>query len=106
MLNPLPLLKAIHRIEEELGRVRVGVGYSARTADIDILFYGNRIEVSDELTIPHKHLHERRFTLLPLAEVAPSLKHPLLNKSIMELLQSCSDNSKVVVIREIEVLPQ
>lgn len=106
LLNPLPLLKAIHRIEEELGRVRVGDGYSARTADIDILFYGNRIEVSDELTIPHKHLHERRFTLLPLAEVAPSLKHPLLNKSIMELLQSCSDNSRVEVINEIEVLPQ
>lgn len=105
-LSPTQILKEIHTVEERLGRTRNKEGYSARTADIDILFYGNRIVVSDDLTIPHKHLHERRFTLLPLVELAPSMKHPLLNKSIIELLQECNDTSKVKVLSEIEALPE
>ncbi len=99
-LQPLEALESIHDIEGKLGRVRQGEGYSARTADIDILFYGNVSMETVALTIPHPRLHERRFTLLPLAEVCPTLEHPTKKRSILELLECCNDISQVVKIEE------
>ncbi len=99
-LAPLEVLEQIHAAEAKLGRIRHGEGYAARTADIDILFYGNIVMDHPKLTIPHPKLHLRRFTLLPLAETCPNYVHPIAKNSILELLECCSDMSIVVKVNE------
>lgn len=95
-LNPEFLLEKIHQIERKFGRTRSLMSqYEARTLDIDILFYDDLILQQPNLSIPHSRLHKRRFTLIPLAEIAPSFKHPLLEKSVSQLLFDCPDNSDV-----------
>ncbi|MFH2096427.1 MAG: 2-amino-4-hydroxy-6-hydroxymethyldihydropteridine diphosphokinase, partial [Bacteroidota bacterium] len=94
--KPDQVLDIIIQIEKELGRVRNReTVYSSRTADMDILFFGNEIIQSDRLQIPHKHLHERKFALVPLSEIAPDFIHPVKGLSIAELLQNCMDESVV-----------
>ena len=66
-----------------------------RIIDIDILFYDDAIITHDHLKIPHPHLHERRFTLMPLNQIAPQLLHPVLKKTISQLLDECADDSRV-----------
>jgi 7,8-dihydro-6-hydroxymethylpterin-pyrophosphokinase len=80
-------MAAILRIEEEMGRRRVQKK-GPRAIDIDILLFDNTIVDSKELTIPHPAMHQRRFVLEPLAEIAPELLHPVLKKTIGELLDS------------------
>ena len=84
-------------IEKELGRVRHPEieGYTSRLADLDILYFGNRIVLTDTLTVPHPRLHQRRFALLPLCEVAPQLVHPAFGFTQTELLRRCHDMSEV-----------
>ena len=96
-LDPEAMLHQLLDIEAELGRVRHPVtgGYSSRTADLDILYYGSRIVLTDSLTIPHPRLHQRRFALLPLCEVAPEFVHPAFNMTQTELLKRCFDFSEV-----------
>lgn len=94
-LDVLSVLEQGQTIEKMLGRNRGGEGYAARTADIDILFYDDRVYNLPTLIVPHARLHQRKFVLLPLAQVAPKLLHPVLGKTIMELLQLCNDDSKV-----------
>jgi len=97
-LTPDKLLEAILTIELEIGRVRIEK-WGPRIIDIDILFYNDlRIE-SPALTIPHPALHERRFTLVPLAEIAPAFVHPVFKKNIVELLESCEDEQPVEMFR-------
>ncbi len=69
-------------------------GYESRSIDIDILYYENIVLHSDELTIPHPKLQERKFVLLPLADIAPQFYHPILKKDTRNLLQECKDGSK------------
>ena len=95
-LNPLDLLGQIHGIETELGRVREE-RWGARVIDIDILFYGDLVLQTQRLTIPHPELPNRRFTLVPLAEIAPNFRHPVLKKTITELLTQCPDKLLVKV---------
>lgn len=84
-------------IEEKLGRIRNDtVGYSSRTLDLDILFYGNKIISDDNLIVPHPHIQNRKFILAPLAEIAPKFVHPTIGMSIQELYDTCSDASEVV----------
>ncbi|MHB1178888.1 MAG: 2-amino-4-hydroxy-6-hydroxymethyldihydropteridine diphosphokinase [Daejeonella sp.] len=90
-LFPKELLRSILEIEVELGRERVSK-WGSRTIDIDILFYDDQVLNEPDLTIPHPYLHERRFSLMPLHEIAPHLIHPTLNKSVRELLDELSDN--------------
>ena len=99
-LAPEVMLRELLEIERELGRVRhpEHSGYCSRTADLDILYYGDRIINTITLTVPHPRLHLRRFALLPLCEVAPNLVHPVLQMTQTELLQHCPDDS---VVREI-----
>lgn len=86
-------------IEQALGRTRdAKPGYQARSIDIDILYYNNSIIESHELTIPHKLLHTRRFTLLPLCEIAPLYTHPFLHKTNVQLLAECTDASEVTML--------
>ncbi len=86
-LLPLRLLHRIHRIENELGRVRTVVN-GPRTVDIDIVFYGNTIMRTAVLEIPHPRYRERRFVLEPLAELNPALRDPSTGGSISSLLDA------------------
>jgi 2-amino-4-hydroxy-6-hydroxymethyldihydropteridine diphosphokinase len=94
-LSPSGVLKTILKIERLLGRIRGDEQYSSRAIDIDILFYEDLIIDEVSLKIPHPHLHKRMFVLVPLYEIAPQLIHPVFNKTIASMLESCEDRSKV-----------
>lgn len=98
-LMPTQVLQSINAIEQELGRVRQE-HWGARVIDIDILFYDDLVLQTQRLTIPHPQLHLRRFTLLPLAELAPELMHPVLGENVKALLEACGDNLEVRVLEE------
>jgi 2-amino-4-hydroxy-6-hydroxymethyldihydropteridine diphosphokinase len=93
-LPPEDVLKTILSIEEKMGRKRVEK-MGPRTIDIDILFYNNEIISLPNLSIPHPHIANRRFVLEPLAEIAPSFVHPVLQKNVAELLKVCPDTLEV-----------
>jgi len=97
--DPQDLLDQLLNIEIKLGRIRLVDGkpptYSGRTIDIDILFYGQHLIFTDSLMIPHPRIHERRFALVPLNDIAPEFVHPLLKKTISVLLLDCRDLAKV-----------
>ncbi|MES2779824.1 MAG: 2-amino-4-hydroxy-6-hydroxymethyldihydropteridine diphosphokinase [Bacteroidota bacterium] len=94
VLGPEEVLNQILTIEQEMGRNRFEK-WEPRIIDIDILFYGSAIIQTVNLVVPHPLLHERRFTLLPLTEIAPNFMHPVLLKTATELLTECSDTSLV-----------
>lgn len=85
------LLVLLQKIEKMLGRERT-VKNGPRTVDLDILFYGNEIIEEPGLQVPHPKLHERTFVLRPLADLAPHVRHPILQKSVQSLLESLSEN--------------
>lgn len=84
-LEPHALLAELRRIETGAGRER-RERWGPRTLDLDLLLYDDRVIDSPDLTVPHPRLHERRFVLEPLAELAPELVHPVLRRTITELL--------------------
>lgn len=84
-LNPFELLEACQNVESHLGRERE-IRWGPRTVDLDILLYNEQIIDTDKLTVPHPRMHERGFVLIPLAEIAESMVHPVTNKTIGELL--------------------
>lgn len=93
-LKPASLLETILKIESSLDRKRTEK-YDPRTIDIDILYYeGEKIE-TDQLTIPHPKISERRFVLTPLAEIEPELMDPVHKKTIQRLLDECQDTLEV-----------
>jgi 2-amino-4-hydroxy-6-hydroxymethyldihydropteridine diphosphokinase len=94
-LMPRQLLHAIRRVEHEMGRRRI-VRAGPRVLDIDILLYGTSIVCTAELEIPHPRMAGRRFVLVPMAELAPGLRHPVLKLSMLELLASTQDRSQVI----------
>jgi len=93
-LMPRQLLRATLQVERDLGRRRT-VRNGPRTIDIDILLFGTSVVSAPDLEIPHPRLAERRFVLIPLREIAPSLRHPTLHSSISELLAATADRSEV-----------
>lgn len=95
-LMPRQLLRAIRQIENEIGRRRL-VRSGPRVIDLDILLCGSSIIRAAELEVPHPRMAERRFVLVPLTEIAPTVRHPLKNKTIAELFAETSDRSAVRV---------
>ncbi|MCB9191840.1 MAG: 2-amino-4-hydroxy-6-hydroxymethyldihydropteridine diphosphokinase [Flavobacteriales bacterium] len=95
-LPPTALLEMLIQIELTLGRTRNGQQWSSRTIDIDILCGEKLIHHSEQLVIPHPHLHEREFALEPLCQLVPNWKHPLLGKSYAELLNEVKTRSAAV----------
>lgn len=96
-LQPTDLLDKINKIEEKLNRIRNSNNYQARTIDIDILFYDDEIIRTQNLQIPHKHLHNRNFILKPFSEIAPDFIHPEINITIKELSENCIDKLEVTL---------
>lgn len=93
-LAPTDLLIAVKEIEREVGRTET-VHWGPRIIDIDIILYDTEIVNLPQLQIPHPYMHQRRFTLTPLAEIAGSAIHPVFNKTVSELLGECGDDSEV-----------
>jgi 2-amino-4-hydroxy-6-hydroxymethyldihydropteridine diphosphokinase len=94
-LSPDELLAACLEVERDLGRERA-VHHGPRTLDLDILIYGDELRQGPDLTLPHPRMHERRFVLVPLCELAPDLRHPRLGATMRELLELCPDRSRVM----------
>ena len=92
--KPEELLQRILEIELQMGRIREEK-WGPRIIDIDMLFYGQLIHDSKTLTIPHKEIPHRKFTLLPLGEIASDFIHPTSNKTILQLLIECKDDLAV-----------
>ena len=90
-LSANKVLNEILEIETSMGRIR-DEKWGSRLIDIDILFYNNEVIKQNDLEVPHPNLHNRRFTLEPLVEIAPELVHPLLNKTMLELKKDLTDD--------------
>jgi len=97
-LQPQQLLAELKRVEVAVFKRKPAGHWGPRSMDLDILLYGELVLESDGLTIPHPRLHERRFVLQPLADLAPSLVHPSLGRSIAELLASLATTERVVMV--------
>ena len=93
-LNAGELIHTLLEIELRMGRKRK-VKWEPRLIDLDIIYFNNEIIQEPNLTIPHKHLHERRFVLEPLAEILPAMIHPVFGKNNKELLEALTDGLKV-----------
>lgn len=93
-VSPSQMMARMLRIEYLLGRTDKNL-HKPRTVDLDLLLYGQFQCDTEFLTLPHPRLHERRFVLCPLSEIAPHVVHPILHKNIQELLQTVSDDAEV-----------
>ncbi len=93
-LSAPALLAGVLDIERQMGRIRQEK-YGARIIDIDILFFNGDIIKLENLSIPHPHLQNRRFVLVPLAEIAPGYQHPVLKQTTAQLLGTCPDTLDV-----------
>ena len=89
LLEPLNLLELLLGVENQMGRTR-NRRYGPRNIDLDLLLYDDLVLNSDKLTLPHPRMHQRRFVLVPLTEIAPKVVHPLLKKSSERLLEELS----------------
>jgi len=97
LFDPIQLIDQLLGIEKEMGRERGGGGkaYSDRIIDIDLLLYEDLVLNHSRLILPHPAMAERRFVLVPLAEIAPELIHPLSGKTIRQMLLECTDRSGI-----------
>ena len=89
-LSPRELLRTLQAIERRLGRIPSSERWVARPIDLDVLLYDDRVMQEPDLCIPHPRMHERRFVLEPLAQLAPQCVHPALKQTIAELLAQVS----------------
>jgi len=94
-LTPAELLQRLQRIEQALGRQR-GIRWGPRTIDLDVLLYDDIVMREEALEIPHPRMHERRFVLEPLCDIAPEIRHPLLGKTARELLNGLNNREETI----------
>jgi len=106
------LMRRLLAIERIMGRKRVPgrkaagrTKYKARVIDLDLLFFNKETRETSALTLPHPRLHERRFVLAPMAELAPTLIHPKLNVSISDLLANLKSPQRVTLARAVTMRP-
>ena len=106
-LSPDEVLTELLAIETFLGRKRTETeGYQARTIDLDILFYKNKVLDTAFLTLPHPRIEQRKFILTPLAEIASDFTHPLFAQTIDELNQNCEDEAELIQLSKKLILPK
>lgn len=100
-LDAYTLIDSLLKIETELGRQRTAkIGYENRNIDIDILLYNNDIIKTEKLIVPHQKMLDRKFVLIPLLEIAPTIYHPVENKTISTCLKNCRDTSEIEKINK------
>jgi 2-amino-4-hydroxy-6-hydroxymethyldihydropteridine diphosphokinase len=103
-LDSTDLMNQLLALEKDMGRIRTeGEGYRARPIDIDILLVEDVICDTELLTVPHPRMHQRRFVLEPLVEIAPDWIHEKMERSISELLEQCDDNTAVKFYEKISL---
>lgn len=100
-LSALDLIKNLLVIERDMGRVRKE-RWEPRIIDLDILLFGEDIINENDLVIPHPLMHERRFVISPMVDLVPDLIHPILGRTMKELLSAISDNSQVLRLPEVQ----
>lgn len=104
IFSPDKILEKINKIEKQFGRKRKSIIYDSREMDIDILYYDDVFIETETLIIPHPKMHLRKFVLVPLNEIAPELKHPLLRFSSMQMLENCKDESVILKLEDFNSL--
>ena len=103
-LSPDEMMRQLLEIEKELGRDRSTPheGYVSRPMDLDILYWGDGLIVEGQhVIVPHPRLHQRRFTLLPLCDIAPDYVHPIMKKTNLQLLDECQDTGIVHIYNKV-----
>jgi 2-amino-4-hydroxy-6-hydroxymethyldihydropteridine diphosphokinase len=93
-VDPEEMMMRLLQVEHSLGRTR-DLMKGPRTVDLDLLLFGGQIVKTKLLTLPHPRFHLRRFVLVPLAELCPNLRHPIIDRTVIELLQETTDRSEV-----------
>lgn len=96
--SPDELLMKIHEIEGLFFREPKEDRYSSREMDIDILYFDDIFLETESLIIPHPRMHQRKFVLVPLVEIAPEFKHPLLRLTSLQMLENCRDESIIIKV--------